>query len=115
MAHGAGLAVVIPAVLTYYLDVEVAAVPRLAQLARRVWGVVEADDMTAARAGVEAQRTFFASLGMPVTLEAVGGKLEDIPSLAHETCYAGGRTGTVGGYLPLDEHAVARIFSLMLA
>ena len=115
VAHGAGLAVVIPAVLTYYLDVEVAAVPRLAQLARRVWGVVEADDMTAARAGVEAQRTFFASLGMPVTLEAVGGKLEDIPSLAHETCYAGGRTGTVGGYLPLDEPAVARIFSLMLA
>lgn len=115
VAHGAGLAVVIPAVLTYYLDVEVAAVPRLAQLARRVWGVDEADDMTAARAGVEAQRSFFASLGMPTTLEAVGGKLEDIPSLASETCFAGGRAGTVGGYLPLDEHAVARIFSLMLA
>ena len=115
MAHGAGLAVVMPAVLTYYLDVEVAAVPRLAQLTRRVWGVGEEDDMVAARAGVEAQRTFFASLGMPVTLEAVGGKLEDISSLAHETCYAGGRAGTVGGYLPLDEHAVARIFSMMLA
>lgn len=115
VAHGAGLAVVIPAVLTYYLDVEVAAVPRLAQLARRVWGVDEADDMAAARAGVEAQRSFFASLGMPTTLEGVGGKLEDIPSLASETCFAGGRAGTVGGYLPLDEHAVARIFSLMLA
>ena len=36
VAHGAGFAVAIPAVLTYYLDVEVAAVPRLAQLARRV-------------------------------------------------------------------------------
>ena len=115
VAHGAGLAVVIPAVLTYYLDVEVAAVPRLAQLARRVWGVDETDDLTAARAGVEAQRSFFASLGMPTTLEEVGGKLEDIPSLASETCFAGGRAGTVGGYLPLDEHAVARIFSLMLA
>ena len=114
VAHGAGLAIVIPAVLTYYLDVEAAAVPRLAQLARRVWGVDEADDMTAARAGVEAQRAFFVSLGMPTTLEAVGGKLEDIPELAHETCHAGGRSGTVGGYLPLDEHAVARIFSLML-
>ena len=115
VAHGAGLAVVIPAVLTYYLDVEVAAVPRLAQLARRVWGVDEADDMSAARAGVEAQRSFFALLGMPTTLEEVGGKLEDIPLLAHETCFAGGRAGTVGGYLPLDEHAVARIFSMMLA
>ena len=41
--------VVIPAVLTYYLDVEVAAVPHLAQLARRVWGVDEAGDMAAAR------------------------------------------------------------------
>lgn len=68
VAHGAGLAMVIPAVLTYYLDVEAAAVPRLAQLARRVWGVDEADDMTAARAGVEAQRAFFVSLGMPTTL-----------------------------------------------
>lgn len=115
VAHGAGLAVVIPAVLTHYLDTEVAAVPRLAQLARRVWGVNEADDMAAARAGVEAQRSFFVALGMPVTLEAVGGKLEDIPLLAHETCYDGGRMGTVGGYLPLGEHAVARIFSLMLA
>lgn len=115
VAHGAGLAVVIPAVLTYYLDVEVAAVPRLAQLARRVWDVDETDDMAAARAGVEAQRAFFASLGMPTTLEAVGGKLEDIPVLAQETCYAGGRSGAVGGYLPLDERAVARIFSLMLA
>lgn len=107
--------VVIPAVLMYYLDVEVAAVPRLTQLARRVWGVDEVDDMAAARAGVEAQRSFFASLGMPTTLEAVSGKLEDIPSLASETCFVGGRAGTVGGYLPLDEHAIARIFSLMLA
>lgn len=115
VAHGAGLAVVIPAVLTYYLDVEVAAVPRLAQLARRVWGVDGADDMAAARAGMEAQRAFFALLGMPTTLEAVGGKLEDISALAHETCYAGGRSGAVGGYLPLDEHAVSRIFRLMLA
>ena len=41
--------VVIPAVLTYYLDVEVAAVPHLAQLARRVWGVDEAGDMAVAR------------------------------------------------------------------
>ena len=40
--------------------------------------------MTAARAGVEAQRSFFALLGMPTTLEEVGGKLEDIPLLAHD-------------------------------
>lgn len=41
--------VVIPAVLMYYLDIEVAAVPHLAQLARRVWGVDEAGDMAVAR------------------------------------------------------------------
>lgn len=41
--------VVIPAVLMYYLDVEVATVPRLAQLVRRVRGVDEAGDMAVAR------------------------------------------------------------------
>lgn len=112
VAHGAGLAVVMPAVMRYCAKHDIA---RFAQLARRVWGVVEEDDEVAAYAGIEAQRSFFTSLGMPSTLEEVGGSAADIPRLAHETCFGGGRTGTVGGFVPFDEDDVTSIFVLMLS
>lgn len=113
VAHGAGLAVVMPAVERFYLD-EGRAEARLAQLARRVWGVDAADDRAAALAGIEAQRAFFAFLGMPGTLGDIGGCAEDVEALAQETCHAGGRSGTVGGFMPLDEAAVAKILTLAL-
>lgn len=114
VAHGAGLAVVIPAVERFYLDRVSGSEARLAQLARRVWGVDDPCDRTAAEAGIAAQRAFFAGLGMPKTLGDIGAAVADIPALAHETCWAGGRSGTVGGYMPLDETAVADIFRLMV-
>lgn len=113
VAHGAGLSVVMPAVMAYYLEHGDQA--RLAQLARRVWGVGEASDVLAARAGIDAQRAFCARLGMPLSLEDVGGSKADIPALAFETCHAGGRRGAVGGFMELDEEAVIQIFGRMLA
>ena len=112
VAHGAGLAVVMPAVERFYLEQDEHAPALLAQLARRVWQVDGTDDRSAAFEGVNRMREFFRSIGMPVTLEDIGGTAEDIADLAQETCHAGGRTGTVGGYLPLDEEAVRRIFLL---
>lgn len=112
VAHGAGLAVVMPAVMAYSLSHDVA---RFAQLARRVWGVTAADDRAAALEGIARQRAFTASLGMPVTLEDVGGCEGDISRLAHETCYEGGRDGTVGGFCHFGEKDVEAIFRLMLA
>lgn len=114
VAHGAGLAVTIPAVERFYLERVPGAVGLLARLARRVWSVTDADDRAAALSGIAAQRAFFASLGMPLTLGDIGGVAADIPGLARETCFAGGRGGTVGGYAPLDEAAVTVIFEAML-
>ncbi len=114
VAHGAGLAIVMPAVERYYLDRVPASVPRLAQLARRVWGVEVLDGYTAAALGIERQCDFFASLGMPATLADIGGGAGDIAALAHETCWAGGRRGRVGGYAPFDERPVTEVFRLML-
>ena len=110
-AHGAGLAVTMPAVMAYCLDHDVA---RFARLARNVWGIDEADDRAAALAGIAAQKAFTVSLGMPATLAEVGGCEEDTPELAHETCWGAGREGRVGGFTPLDEEDVQRIFRLML-
>ncbi len=110
-AHGAGLAVTMPAVMTYCLDHDVA---RFARLARNVWGVDEADDRAAALAGIAAQKAFTTSIGMPATLCEVGGCEADIPELVHETCWGAGRTGHVGGFSPFDEQDVEKIFRLML-
>ena len=79
-AHGAGLAVVMPAWMQY---VSGHAPMRFAQFAARVFGL-ETDyahpEITAAR-GIARLRDTFRAWGMPVTLEQLGVKPEDIPAL----------------------------------
>ena len=57
---------------------------RFAQFARRVWNVGDADDMSAAKEGVERTIAFFRQIGMPVSLSDlnVGITGDDIPQLA---------------------------------
>lgn len=113
IAHGAGLAVVHPAVLEASLRARPeAAVPRLAQLAVRVWGC--RDDFfepeRSAAEGIDRLRSWARGLGLPTALREVpGARRDDIDSLARETCHAGGRAGAVGGFAAFDEAAVAAI------
>ncbi len=69
VTHGAGLAVVFPAWITYMAD---HAPAKPAQLGRRVFGVTDASDREAALATAAALRRFFASLGLPLTLGDLG-------------------------------------------
>ena len=62
ITHGMGLSVVIPAWMRYVSERTPA---RLAQFARNVFGIVEADDAEAAKKGIEALVAFYKSLGMP--------------------------------------------------
>ena len=57
---------------------------RFAQFARRVWNVGDADDMSAAKEGVERTIAFFRQICMPVSLSDlnVGITGDDIPQLA---------------------------------
>jgi len=112
-AHGAGLAVVMPAVFTYNLDHNVM---RFAQCAVRVWGCQMdfANPRNTALAGIEALRRFLASIGMPGNFEQLGAKEEDIPAMAHSACHGDVRTGTIGGFVALNETDVANIYRLML-
>ncbi len=104
-AHGAGLAVTMPAVFKYELhhDKE-----RFEQVARRVWGVDSAEE------GIEAFRSFLISIGMPSNLEELGGSVEDIPELVKNLCYGDGRTGTITGFVTLDEEDCKRIYQMMV-
>jgi len=112
-AHGAGLAIVMPAVMSYTCGHDPV---RLARLAVRVWGCEDASDGTGAtaREGIARFRAFLAALGMPTTLAEIGAGPDDIGAMAHETCCSGGRTGEVGGFVSLDEEDVRRILELSL-
>lgn len=112
-AHGAGLAVVMPAVFTYNLEHDVM---RFAQAAVRVWGCqmdFEHPENTA-RAGIEALRRFLKSIGMPGNFAELGAKEEDIETLAHTACYGDVNTGTLGGFVKLGQKDVENIYRLMV-
>lgn len=112
-AHGAGLAVVIPAWMTYNMNHDV---NRFAQLAVRVWGCQMdfAHPEQTAMAGITALRQFLKSIGMPSSFAELGAKEEDIEKMAHTACYGDGRQGTIGGFVKLTEKDVANIYRLML-
>lgn len=112
-AHGAGLAVTMPAVFTYNMNHDV---KRFAQVACRVWGceMNEEHPEVTAKEGIEKLRNFLISIGMPKNFEELGAKEEDIEKLAHTACYGNGRTGTIGGFVELHEEDVKNIYRLML-
>lgn len=111
-AHGAGLAVVMPAVFSYVMEHNVM---RFAQVATRVWGCqmdFEHPEVTA-KAGIEAFRKFLVSIGMPKNFEELGAKEEDIPAMVKTLCDVNSN-GTVGGFVPLDKDACTAIYKMML-
>lgn len=113
-AHGAGLAVAMPAVFTYSLSHDVM---RFAKIAVRVWGCqmdFEHPEVTA-KAGIERLRQFLISIGMPVNFEQLGAKEADIEKLAHSCCYGNGNaSGKLNGFLELGQKDVEAIYRLMV-
>ena len=112
-AHGAGLAVTMPAVFTYVMNHDVM---RFAQVAVRVWGCqmdFEHPEVTA-KAGIEALRDFLTSIGMPKNFEELGAKKEDIPTLVKMLCRAPGRDGSISGFVTLNEDDCTKIYELMV-
>ena len=112
-AHGAGLAVTMPAVFSYVMEHDVM---RFAQAAVRVWGCsmdFRHPEVTA-KAGIDAFRNFLVSIGMPKNLAELGGKEEDIPALVHALCWGDGRKGTISGFVTLDENDCTKIYRMML-
>lgn len=112
-AHGAGLAVTMPAVFSYIMNHDVM---RFAQVAVRVWGCQMdfAHPEVTAKEGIEALRRFLKSIGMPGTLGELGGKESDIPKLVDVLCNGDGRPGSITGFVTLNEDDCAAIYRMML-
>lgn len=112
-AHGAGLAVTMPAVFTYVMNHNVM---RFAQVAVRVWGCqmdFEHPEVTA-KAGIKAMQSFLISLGMPKNFAELGANEKDIPQLVNTLCYGDGRPGTISGFVTLNTNDCTNIYKLML-
>ena len=105
-AHGAGLAVIMPAWMEYVYKHDVM---RFAQAAVRVWGCEMdfAEPENTAREGIIRFRRFLKSIGMPLTFAELGAKTEDIPALVEKFGIGDGRTG---GFVKLSSEDIAAIY-----
>ena len=108
-AHGAGLAVIMPAWMRYCADHHDGL--RMAQMAVRVFGCQMdfADPRRTALEGIAAFRAFLKSIGMPLTLAEIGADPADIPKLV-EMNHVGG--GVTGGYVGLTSDAIREIYEI---
>jgi len=78
-AHGAGLAVIMPAWMEYVMNHDVM---RFAQVATRVWGCQMnfANPEITAKEGIGKFRQFLSNIGMPINFAQLGAKESDIPT-----------------------------------
>lgn len=109
VAHGAGLALMIPAYMTFMADHKP---ERVAMMARNVMGIDISNDREAALAGIKALKTFFRSLGMPVTFAELGIDNPDIPLLVKKLHENKGEV--IGGYYRLSAPDTESIYRLAL-
>ncbi len=112
-AHGAGLAVTMPAVFKYVMNHNVM---RFAQVAVRVWGCsmdFEHPEVTALE-GINAFAAFLKSIGMPANFAELGAKEEDIPQLVETLCCGDGRNGSISGFVTLDKEDCTKIYKMMV-
>ena len=112
-AHGAGLAVTMPAVFSYELSHNVM---RFAQAAVRIWGCqmdFENPERTA-KAGIEALRNYLCSIGMPKNFAELGAKEEDIPKMVRSLLYGDGGSGKISGFITLGEEDCTKIYQAMV-
>ncbi len=107
-AHGAGLAVIMPAWMEFVYKHNV---QRFAQAAVRVWGCqmdFEQPENTAID-GIVRFRSFLKSIGMPLTFAELGAEEEDIPKLVETFGIGDGRTG---GFVKLSASDIEQIYRI---
>lgn len=111
VAHGAGLAVIFPAWMTYVMKQDI---NRFAQIAVRVWGVPMnfANPEETAKEGIIRLKQFLTTIGMPINFRELGAKEEDIPQMVAKLGL--GKHGTMGSFVKLTAKDVEAIYHLAL-
>ena len=111
VAHGAGLAVIFPAWMTFVMKQDI---NRFAQIAVRVWGCEMnfANPEETAKEGIERLKKFLTSIGMPISFKELGAREEDIPLMVEKLGL--GEKGTMGSFVALTAKDVEQIYRLAL-
>ncbi len=107
-AHGAGLAVIMPAWMEFVMEHNIM---RFAQMAVRIWGCemnFEHPEVTAL-SGITAFRRFLHDIGLPINLAELGAKVEDIPLLVKTQGIGDGKTG---GFVQLTSEDITKIYHI---
>ena len=110
-AHGAGLSVMMPAMLMYIINHgNEAQVARVAQFATDVFEVDAdyADAKGVALEGVRRFKAWLASLGMPLTIKELGIDPKEIPNILDATVPA--EDSAINGFMKMDRAAVKEIY-----
>ncbi len=109
VAHGAGLAVVMPAWMKYVYKHDV---NRFTQFAVNVWNVEYyfEDPERSALEGIKRMEEFFKSLGMPTTLTEMNIPTDRFEEMAHKCVET--PTKSVGNFIPLKKEDVLNILNL---
>ena len=107
-AHGAGLAVMMPAWMEFVYKHDVM---RFCEMATRVFGCEMnfEDPEATALEGIRRFRSFLHGIGMPINFEELGAKAEDIPVLVEKLGLGDGRTG---GFVQLSAEDVTEIYKI---
>lgn len=109
ITHGVGLAILTPHWMKYVLDDST--VEDFVEYGVNVWNIDNKQDKyEIANKAIEKTRQYFTSLGIPSTLKEVGIKEEKLEKMAK----AATRNGAVGGFKPLKEDDVLKIYKAAL-
>lgn len=111
VAHGAGLAVMVPAWMKYVMKHDV---NRFAQIAVRVWGchMDYANPENTALEGIKRLEEFWGSLGLPLNFRELGAREEDIPFMVKNIGLKEGEH--LGNFVPLYNEDIEKIYRLAL-
>ncbi|QBD84146.1 iron-containing alcohol dehydrogenase [Clostridium tetani] len=107
ITHGIGLAILTPYWMEYVLDDST--LDNFVEYGVNVWNINDKEDKyNIANKSIEKTREYFVSLGIPSTLKEVGIEEEKLEEMAK----AATRRGAVGGFRPLKEEDVLKIYKL---
>ncbi len=109
VAHGAGLAVIMPNFMYYTLAHDPG---RYAMMAENIFGVPRdgRDDLTVGREGIGRFQSFLKSVGMPLTLTELGIKVGDIPKVVDDVLV--NADGTLGHFSPLKRGDIVKVYEM---
>ena len=104
--HGASLSIITPAWMDYVYRSHLW---RFARFGRKVFGIEEKDDETAAKLAILRTREFFRKLKLPTSFEEFGIPVDHIENMAEVACHAFG-TDEIGTFQVLNKQDIIQIF-----